>query len=366
MNRKRFAAAWLASALGLASTGATAASTQADVELASGFVNWAARILAVPATPDIDAPLRDAMGRLVDEHLARLRTLLPRWIAEERARSAKPLSRDALGHAIRNRFINEVSLWRLESPGPGYDAVLTRAILKEGICDLPARESYMGVLMSFLQAVPAADRGTLLAGERALFSHWGQVRSGLPARAAKSLAEDESDVIVRLGSGEVAPDVAMPPVLASSVFKGDVLTAGGDLTCALHQWGLAHALHRGDPPGVALAAWRRATLRTAVDWSDAPATPREATAYPLAAQANKVSGTVVVLVTTDVQGHFSSASIADRRLLVPGVVGNPPIAFESLFDSASLAQAPHQFKPVAPRDDGKPAQVKLGITWKLP
>jgi hypothetical protein len=230
--------------------------------------------------------------------------------------------------------------------------VLTRAILKEGICDLPARESYMGVLMSFLQAVPAADRGTLLAGERALFSHWGQVRSGLPARAAKSLAEDESDVIVRLGSGEVAPDVAMPPVLASSVFKGDVLTAGGDLTCALHQWGLAHALHRGDPPGVALAAWRRATLRTAVDWSDAPATPREATA--------------VVLVTTDVQGHFSSASIADRRLLVPGVVGNPPIAFESLFDSASLAQAPHQFKPVAPRDDGKPAQVKLGITWKLP
>ncbi len=366
MNRKRFAAAWLASALGLASTGATAASTQADVELASGFVNWAARILAVPATPDIDAPLRDAMGRLVDEHLARLRTLLPRWIAEERARSAKPLSRDALGHAIRNRFINEVSLWRLESPGPGYDAVLTRAILKEGICDLPARDSYLGVLMSFMRAVPAADRSTLLAGERALLSHWGQTRAALPARPVKSLAEDENDLIVRLGSGDATPGVAMPPVLANRVFKGDIESASSDLTCALHQWGLAQALRRGDTPAVALAAWRRATMRTAADWSDAPATPRDAAAYPWVAQANGVSGTVDVRVTTDAQGHFSSASIADRRLSVPGVVGNPPVAFESIFDSASLVQAARQFKPVAPRDDGKPSTVKLGINWKLP
>ena len=376
MTRHRLAAACVAAVLGIASSAAPAASAAAAPpvnaaayrEFTDGFVGWAAKILAVPTTPDIDAPLRDAMSQLVNEHLVRLRKLLPAWIADERARAAKPLTNDALGRAIRNRFFNEIALWRLESPGADYDAVLTRAILRPGVCKRPARDSYMGALMAWMQAVPPAGRATLLAGERTLFSHWGQPRNALPARPAKSLGDDENDTIVQLRSGAAAPDVAMPPMVANSVFKGEIESQGDDFNCALHQWGLAHALHRGDAPATALAAWRYTMLRTSAGWSNPPpsAAAADATTYPWAAASAGASAVIEVRVTPDAQGHFGSGRIAGRHLTVPGVVDNPPVAFETLFDAASLAQAARQFKPApAPADATPPKPVMMHIDWTL-
>jgi hypothetical protein len=377
MNDKHRAAAALAAALVIAgpagaAAGATAIQAAAktpDIQLADSYVGWMTKVFAVPATPEVEPWLRDAMTTLAREHLARLHGLLRTWIAEERAHAGASLAPADLDRAIHNRIVNEIALWRLESPGPDYDAVLMRAIMQPGICDRPARDSYLGVLMVWFQAVPTADRPTLLAGERTLLAHWGTRRPAMAPRPAKSLSDDEAETIARLRSGDAQPDAAMPPVLANAAFKGELDQGATDVTCALHQWGLAHALRRGDPAPVALQAWRYASIRTATDWAapaPADAAKRGPADYPIVAQQFGVSGAVDVRVTPDAQGRFASAGIAGRHLEVPGVTDNPPVAFETLFDSASIAGAPLRFKPVTPHADGSPpGTVTMRIEWTL-
>ena len=376
MNNKHRSAAALAAALMIAAPAGAAigeAASQAatrtqDAKLAEAYVGWMAKVFAVPATPGFDASLRDAVSTLAHDHLARLPGLLETWIAEERARGGTALTQTYLNLAIHNRIVNEIALWRLESPGPDYDAVLMRAILHPGVCDRPELDSYLGVLMVWFQSVPAADRPALLAGERTLLAHWGTRRSTLAPRPAKSLSDDETATIARLRSGEALPDAAMPPVLANAAFKGQLDQGHDDVTCALHQWGLAHALLRGDPAPVALHAWRFASIRTARDWAAAPASAanRSPAAYPFVAQQFGVTGWIDVRVTPDLQGRFASADIAGRHVEVPGVVDNPPVAFETLFDNASIAGAPQHFKPVTPNADGSPlGPVMVRIGWTL-
>jgi len=341
----------------------------ADRQLGEAYVGWIAKVFEVPMTPDVDAPLRDALTIMVNAHLDHLRILLPKWIAEERARGGSVLPPGDLSRAIHNRIVNELALWRIESPGADYDAVLIRAILRPGICNLPVRGSYLGELTTWFQAVPPADRPILLAGERALLEHWGTRREPLPPRPDPSLADDEASEIARLRSGKAVPDVAMPPFLANSVFKGEVVNSSTDAQCALHQWGLARALHRGDSARAALLSWRYAMMKTASDWSSpAPieAAKRDAAAYPLVARQWAIAGWVDLRVVRDPQGHFASASIANRHIVVPGVADNPPVAFETLFDDASIAGAPLRFKSIDSRADGTASNaVTMRINWNL-
>jgi hypothetical protein len=264
--------------------------------------------------------------------------------------------------------MNEIALWRLESPGAAYDAVLTRALLKPALCDMPARESYLGVLVTAMQAAPAKDRATLLAGERELLSHWGQARVGLPARPVHSLADDETALIARLAAGDATPEVPMPPVLANAAFKGELSSPTSDVTCALHQWGLAQALRLPGTTATALAAWRYATLRTVDDWSSPTRddATHQAWDYPRAAAANGVSGEIRVEVTQDAQGHYVSGRVLERHLEVPGVGSDPPVAFETIFDRASLARAPREVKLSPPSADGTPPKpITLAVRWTL-
>ncbi len=368
-NRSRAVAVLLAGLAIAASCLAEGATAAADRQMADGSVAWMARVLQVPTTPDIDPPLRDAMAGLVREHVERLRTLVPAWIAEERARQGVGLKPGTLDRAIHNRVVNELALWRLESPGADYDAALARALLRPGICDRPPRDNYMGTLMTWFQAVPAADRPVLLAGERTLLAHWGTHRDALAPPPERSLSEEAADEIARLRSGRTVPDVAMPPLLADAAFKGQLAHDGSDVECALQQWGLARALHRGDPPTAALVSWRYATMKTAEDWSQRlPGADKNAdpAAYPPVASMWEVTGWVEVRVTLDAGGRFASARVTGRQLVVPGVTDNPPVAFETLLDAASIAGAPRQFKPVVPPADGSaPKPVALRLNWKL-
>ena len=376
MDARTFVAACLATTLG-AAVAATPSATPAappespaesamrDRTLVDSYVQWAVHILEVPSTPDVDPALHDALAKMTGEHFTRLRQQLPNWLAEERAHAATPLSRQKLDQAINNRFLNEIALWRLESPGPEYDAVYTHAILHPGVCDSPARNSYLGVLVNLMASVPAADRATLLAGERKLLAHWGQARAGLPARPARSLSQDEDAAIGRLRSGDAVPEVPMPPVLANSAFKGELASAGSDVTCALHQWGLAQALRRGSPAS-ALAAWRYATMRTAADWAPAAAHEAKPTDYPPAAAFGGVTGTTAVEITRDPQGRYLSGRVAERHVDVPGVRDNPPVAFETIFDGVSLATAPLRATlPPVPAGGKPPPPFTLRFNWIL-
>jgi len=344
---------------------AAASTADADRRLADAVMGWLDKILAVPDTPDVDPPLHDAVQALATDHLARMRRVLPAWIADEHAHAAPAASDSDIARALHNRIVNEIALWRLESPGPAYDAILLRAIQRPGLCDLKPRASYLGLLQDVFQAVPPADRPTLLAGERTLLAHWGTPRAGLAPAPASSLAEDEAATIARLRAGAQDPEAPMVPVLASSVLKDPPAEPWDSLTCARHQWGLAQALRRGDAPAQALLAWRYATIRTAGDWMAADGN-RGATEYPLTAQRNGVSGWVSLRVTVDAQGRYASAAIADRHLVVPGVRDNPPAAFATVFDTASIAMGPSRFKPVTPKADGSPpGPVIMKIDWSL-
>lgn len=344
-------------------------SADGDRQLAASLLAWMDKVLAVPAGAGIDPPLHDAVVAMMAEHRTRLRTLVPAWIAEERARGGPPTTDIAIARALHNRSINEMALWRLESPGPDYDAVLLRAALRPGTCDQPARDGVLGPLMAWFQAVPPADRATLLAGERTLLAHWGTPRVGLAPAPAKSLAEDESDAIARLRTGADPADPTLPPALASSLAAGDAVAPGSSLACARHQWGLARALQRGDPPAQALNAWRYASMRTEAQWAPPPpadAKSRAPNDFPYIAQRDGIDGWVSVRVSVDAQGRFASAAVAERHLDVPGVRDNPPVAFATLFDAASLATAPLRFKPQAPRADGStPDPVTMKIEWRL-
>ena len=379
MDNKHRTAAMLAAAFVIAGSDVAAAPSapapapasapapaMSDDALAHAYVGWVGRILEVPTTSDFDQPLRDAMATMVTEHLARLKTLVPAWIAEERARGGPALSDASVSRAIHNRLVNEMALWRLESPGADYDAVLTRAILRPTVCVTGARSSYMGLLMDWFQAVPAADRPTLLAGERTLLAHWGTHRTALAARPVPSLADDEAAEIMRLRSGEAKPDVAMPPFLADNVFKAEPETLA--TRCALHQWGLARALRGGAAPGAALLSWRYASLKPVDDWTD-PATVAAGGApadYPRVAQIWAVTGSVDVRVAADAQGRYASARVATRHVVVPGVTDNPPVAFETVFDAASLKAAPQRFIPLKAGADGvMPRAAVMRIDWKL-
>jgi hypothetical protein len=223
--------------------------------------------------------------------------------------------------------------------------------------------------MTWLQAVPPAGRPTVLAGERTLLAHWGQPRTGLPPCPARSLSEDEEEAIAHLQAGDATPDLALAPVVATAVFAAERQAMHPDTRCALHQWGLARELHRGDPPVAALAAWRHQMLMTAPDWSDQRAqTPAEvlvANGWPPAALQGGVHAAIDVRVVTDAQGRFATGKVSARRLTVPGVVDQPPVAFETLFDAASVAKAAVQFKPVPPPAGKTSGLAVIQINWSL-
>jgi hypothetical protein len=124
----------------LSSAAAATPVTPAERELAAPFQRWMHAVLAVPnaaAAPDLDASLRDAVGALMTQHLARLETLLPTWIAEAREHSGPQATREDLNRQTNNRLVNELALWRLESPGAAYDAVFLQAVLEPGVCNMP-------------------------------------------------------------------------------------------------------------------------------------------------------------------------------------------------------------------------------------
>ena len=363
MNRRPLTALAAALLLGAAQAGAAAPTpTAEDRELATPFVAWMSRVLAVPDAADLDPSLRASMSALVKEHMARLGKLLPEWVAQARERAGKAAPRGTLIRQTRNRLVNELALWRLDSPGADYDAAWLRAALKPGMCHFPKRDGYLGVVMAWLQAAPPADRATLLAGERELLSRWGKPRPTLPARPARSLSDDEDEAIARLKAGDATPDIGMAPAVASAVFAAEREPVPIYTRCSLHQWGLARALHRGDPAAASLAAWRYEMIMTAADWAGPSDQHPAATDYPPVARDSLVEGQVDVRVTTNAQGGFASATIEARRLTVPGVVGVPPVAFETLLDQASLTQAALKLKPVVPPRAGT---LTMHINWRL-
>ena len=167
----------------------------------------------------------------------------------------------------------------------------------------------------------------------------------------------------------------MAPVLAGRLFDRDRKPGqadGGDRweKCAKSQWWLASQLASGKIDKMtALTLYRYSTMADAREF--APATvgqkaaaarpSAEKQAYPPVAAYFNVEGSTTMEAHTDEQGKFLKAQVVARKITVPGVYDNPPIAFESLLDAASLdyAEKRHKYPP-----SNNPT-VRFEIDWHL-
>jgi hypothetical protein len=298
----------------------------------------------------LDPALRAEADKLSAEHLARVDKLLPAWLDEERtrqARTGKVPASTAVYFAVLARLLNELSLWQLE-PGDAHYESTTLAVLRTAstVCDLSGdyRLTDFASRILRIQALPAAERKAMLAGERELLAHWGRPRAE-PPPWPDPLPQQAAFALLKRGPADAGhPRLALPPRLAAAA-----LGLGRDYAamhpverCALQQWWLRESLRAGATQAAALNAFRYGTMLTAVDrFGDAfdkpgatdgkdPAGPPP---YPGVASRFGATGVTTVSVRLDAAGKPLQATVTGRKVDVPGIRGVRPVAFENVFDA---------------------------------
>ncbi len=324
--------------------------TKYDRDVVNQMIEGDKNLFALQDDLVLDDALRQAATQIAAEHVAHASKLWPIWIAQERVQAQNPeLQGHGLVLALFVRAINELTILSIESLGPAQDAIWLKAVLAPRACSL-LPESPFATRIAMIQAAAPADRPALLAVERELLSHWGTKRLNLPKRpsAADSHAADQA--IAKLRSGLAISAEPMTPNLAQQVFSQ--VRAPGPINrwdqCAKSQWWLASQVHGGKvDPAAALSNFRYATMKPVQDFAPAGLVQKAAAASPRAAQAAYppvaayfgAEGTTGVQVDVDVNGQFVGAQVLARKVVVPGVRDNPPVAFETLFDEAALQDA---------------------------
>jgi hypothetical protein len=344
---------------------------EADQTLVNQLVEWDKRAFDVPDDLALDEPLRDAATAMVQDHVARVRELLPAWIAQERAESRVPdLRGGALFQPIYRRLINEMAIWSVESGGPAHDDAWLKAVLAPKACSvLPP--FHFGRRIAMIQAAPVDVRPALLAAERQLLSRWGTKRQGLLPRPSATDLDAADQAITRIRAGLPVTAGPMTPYLAGQIFDRDRKPGPADRwqQCAKSQWWLASQLAGGKTDRtLAIAVYRYSTMIDVHDFvpdsvirKAAAARPTEGQqAYPPVAAHFNVEGSTTVQAETDDHGRLLKAQVISREIKVPGVRDNPPVAFETLLDAAALDYAAKRSYP-----DAKAARQQFVINWRL-
>lgn len=303
-----------------------------------------------------------ADGRaLAQAHLARVRGLLPGWLAEARARTAQGAPADEAERRFLARVLNELALWGLDSGGPAHDAAQLRALQRPGFCREFDDLSDFGLTLRLWQALPAPERAEGLAGERARLARWGQPRPGVPGEGPWPQPEQRLRALVaeaQAAAGSFEP--VMSPVLAAGLLhEADWFPGARDRwRCETFRWLLVTNLTRQpEAAAEALQVFRHAMRRVPA----LPAAPAGATQdYPRVARMFGVEGTVTVEWGV-ASGRQPEPRIRRRQLSVPGLEGTRPAAFESVLDEASLARA--RAAPLPAGQAGTPRVVDF--VWKL-
>lgn len=344
---------------------------EADQTLVNQLVEWDKREFGLPDDLELDEPLRHAATAMVQDHVARVRELLPAWIAQERAESHAPdLRGGALYQPIYRRLINEMAIWSVESVGTAHDDAWLKAVLSPKACSvLPP--SPFGRRIAMIQAAPIDVRPALLAAERQLLSRWGTKRQSLPPRPLAADLDAADQAITRLRAGLPVTAQPMVPYLAWQIFNRDRKPGPADRwqQCAKSQWWLASQLAGGKSDRtLALAVYRYSTMIDVHDFVPASVIEKAAATrrtegqqpYPPVAAYFNVEGSTTVQAETDEHGRFLKAQVVSREIKVPGVRDNPPLAFETLLDAAALNYAAKRSYP-----DAKAARQQFAINWRL-
>lgn len=318
---------------GAASLSAAQAPTRE--ELAGLMHRWTAGAFDLGSLPVIDPELRRQGEAMAAAHLARADELAAKWLDRELVATNGVITY-GVSRGGAAWLTNELAAWRVDSLGPEDDALQRRMLTAPGVCRRrQGLSEFAGVLVQ-IDALPAAERARAVELERDRLARWGGPRSGLPQWPQPlPLPQIEAALVeARKAGGRAEPP--MSPILASALFvfpeKSPLETPGA--RCEALRWWLQRA---GEAPE-ALALARLASMPLPAA-PPPPPEPEAADAYPRLARAFEITGAVDVQVKVGAEGKAVDPRVEGRRVLVPGLQGQRPIAFETVFDDATIARA---------------------------
>jgi hypothetical protein len=370
---------WFALASCWASSIAVAAPDAMEQQTLQGLHRDLARSFVLHQDLPLDDALRAAADAMSAAHLARIDQLLPAWVAEERQlQTASGEAHEVWEQyfAVWARVLNELALWQMEPGDAAYENA-TLAVVRTSplTCRFggDARFSDYASRIARVQAMPPSQRDAALATERQLLAHWGQTRPAL-APWPDQLPRDAAVAALTQAGGQQAR-LALPPLLAAELLgdQKNPATIHPEEQCRLQQWWLRESLRRGATPAAALNTFRYGTLITAdqrfagtFDAAPADGKPEPVSdkpPYPKIALRFMVTGRTTLSARLDAAGKPKEVSIIERKISMPGVRDARPIAFETIFDQASVNYARDGYRYEKPKDA---SPSKLQLIWTLP
>lgn len=296
--------------------------------------------------------LQQQVEALAAEHLQRVRERLAAWWVEERALPG-PVS---LEERARSWLGNEYALWRIDSLGPEDDALQRRLLAAPENCLRYSDPPGLRFVVAQIERLPVAERPKALALERDRLARWGLDRGALPAWP-ETMPEDQLAKLVNAAlrtEEEVVPPLPTALIRAHARDADQSLMANLYLRCVAVAWWLQRT---GDAPGT-LAPARLALMPRAR--SAVVGVKAEPGGYPPLAALRGIEGRLAVAVDVDADGRPQQPRIVRRAVTVPGVRGRP-VAFETLFDTATLVRVKSMRF-----DDLRGQKHLVEINWSLP
>lgn len=353
-----------------------------NAEIIKGLHSALLRSFALDKDLKLDPALRSAAEEISAAHIARIDQLFPLWLAEERQAPTAAAAGKAAGYAVLPlavwaRMLNELALWQIDPGDADYERA-TLAVLQSSprVCFVAGDYRYTDFAARIvrIEAMPAGQRAAALATERRLLGRWGQARAEVPAWPDPLPQDAGAQWRKRVASAGERPVQALSPVLAQAILveKKSFEELHPQLKCALQQWWLQVSLRQGATPAAALNAFRYGTLINAADrlGTDAERAPPDGKpapggvpAYPTVAARFSVTGATTMRARLDTAGKPVQASVADRKIDVPGVRGVRPVAFENVFDAAAVKYALGGYR-YEQRRGAEPFVFQL--VWTLP
>jgi len=341
-------------------------------------------VFIMPPAVKLDPGLRTEADAIAGAHLARMHTLVPAWIEEERRLQAGADGKapsGAVHYAVFARMLNELALWQLAPGDAAYEKATLDAIrATPAVCANAGHDRHHDFLTRIVrvQTIPPEARAAALATERRLLEAWGKPHPAPPPWPNPLPQEAGMEAVVQMRSGGARPPLALSPVLASLLLaeRERYDSMPWPTRCEFQRWWLGVSLAQGRPAAEALTAFRYGTLITAAErFGDAfereagtaPARNKAAASaappdYPKMAARFDVTGVTRVSRRFDAAGKPVQASVTERRIQVRGIRGVRPVAFEDTFDALAVRYALGG-PGVAPSASG-PAQA-FEMVWDL-
>lgn len=363
----------------MASVPALAQSGQDDADMARELNRLTAGVFVLDKALKLDPALRAQAEKMGAAHVARIGTLLPAWIQEERGvqgAGGKTVKAGDIYHAVWARLLNELAIWQVEPGDEAYERATLEALKASSLsCRTPGDTRFpdFSSRIMRMQTMPAPLRQAVLATERRLLEHWGQARTALPQWPDPLPQDAGMAAVARLRAGTEPPPLALSPLLASHLLaeRETYQAQPWEIRCAFQHWWLQVSLAQGTPPAQALNAFRYGTLITAADRygslfdsQDGGAAKPAASAspgYPALAARFDATGVTKISRRFDAAGKPVQASVTERRITVRGIRGVRPVAFENTFDAPSLRYA---LEGGPAGKSGTPAPV-FEMVWQL-